>query len=337
MNQPLVSIIVPFYNCEKHVSLCVRSLTLQLLSNVELIFVNDGSTDSTGVLLDEAAKADSRIKVIHKSNGGPGSARALGIKAATCQYIGFADADDKISPELYSTLYAHANQYGADIAICGFYNVIDELTHPTEDEGIKLLGGKALITGDETGNIINLILEERLFASLWNRLYSRQFLLINNIAMPTDIRLHEDMLFNILALKYAKKIAVVDKPLYYYHIGDNSSVSKKYNSSLFDEIERLSTRLLISCTTSYHDKINLLTFKRIIYALRVCINSDNQDVNNECNRILKSSFNRKFLKKISYSILYEAHSGYDRYIKNILLLFAIKMHMLFLLKIVLKD
>lgn len=94
--KPLVSVIVPIYNVEKYLSKCIESIINQTLSNIEIILINDGSTDSSGVIADNYAKNDSRIKVIHKKNGGQGSARNIGIELASGEYIGFVDSDDWI-------------------------------------------------------------------------------------------------------------------------------------------------------------------------------------------------------------------------------------------------
>ena len=101
---PLITIIVPVYNIMEYLPRCVHSITAQTYTNLEVILVDDGSTDGTGMLCDELAKEDARILVLHKENGGSSSARNLGLISAKGAYIGFVDSDDYVEPDLYERL-----------------------------------------------------------------------------------------------------------------------------------------------------------------------------------------------------------------------------------------
>ena len=118
MSKPLLSIIVPVYNVEKYIERCIKSILNQSFTNFELILVDDGSPDNCGKICDEYKKKDSRIKVIHKKNGGLSDARNAGLNIATGKYIGFVDSDDIIHPQMYEKLFNCINKYNSDIVQC---------------------------------------------------------------------------------------------------------------------------------------------------------------------------------------------------------------------------
>lgn len=116
---PLISIIIPIYNIEEYLPRCVHSVSAQTYSNLEILLVDDGSTDGTGALCDELAGEDSRIRVFHKENGGSSSARNLGIAQAKGEYLGFVDSDDYIAPDMYERLYRGIDTFGTKAAQIG--------------------------------------------------------------------------------------------------------------------------------------------------------------------------------------------------------------------------
>ena len=119
---PLISVIVPVYNVEDYLDACVTSITTQSYSNLEILLIDDGSTDRSGDMCDSLALSDSRIRVLHKTNGGLSDARNHGIDIATGSFIVFVDSDDTISPDAISTLYSLAAEHNADIAMATFNN-----------------------------------------------------------------------------------------------------------------------------------------------------------------------------------------------------------------------
>ena len=118
--KPTVSIIVPIYNVEKYLGRCLDSLLAQTLKNIEIIAVNDGSTDLSLKILKEYSIKDSRIKIINKPNGGVSSARNEGIQLASGEFIGFVDPDDWVDPEMYEDMVNHAKNEKADIVMCSY-------------------------------------------------------------------------------------------------------------------------------------------------------------------------------------------------------------------------
>ena len=117
--EPLLTIIVPVYNILEYLPRCVHSITAQTYKNLEILLVDDGSTDGTGELADELAKEDERVRVIHRENGGSSSARNLGISQAKGEYLGFVDSDDYVEPDMYARLYEGIVKYGTSIAQIG--------------------------------------------------------------------------------------------------------------------------------------------------------------------------------------------------------------------------
>ncbi len=122
----MLSIVIPCYNAQKYLRLAVNNLKKQTYEDWEAIFVDDGSTDQTGEILDKLLAGKEKYKVIHKINGGTASARNCGIEAASGKYITFLDADDEIKPDMYEKLVALMENTGADVGVCGFYFKVDK-------------------------------------------------------------------------------------------------------------------------------------------------------------------------------------------------------------------
>ena len=144
MSKPLLSIIVPVYNVEKYIERCIKSILNQSFTNFELILVDDGSPDNCGKICDEYKKKDSRIKVIHKKNGGLSDARNAGIERAKGEYIAFVDSDDFINKYMYEILYKNAKKWDADISICNFKMVCE---NDRIDEDISVICEDAKVYG----------------------------------------------------------------------------------------------------------------------------------------------------------------------------------------------
>ncbi|MBQ7792832.1 MAG: glycosyltransferase family 2 protein, partial [Clostridia bacterium] len=130
-NQPLISIIIPVYNAAHYFERCIKSVLEQTYKNLEIILIDDGSTDGSEKLCDQYKEIDDRIKVVHKKNGGQSSARNLGLTMITGDYVGFVDSDDYIEKDMYEYLYNNMVKYHADISICHFYS---ENSHFTSSE-----------------------------------------------------------------------------------------------------------------------------------------------------------------------------------------------------------
>lgn len=222
---PAISVIVPVYNVEKYLPKCVSSILKQTFSDFELILVDDGSPDGCGVLCDEYAKKDSRVRVIHKKNGGLSDARNVGIDAAKGDYLMFIDSDDWIDVDMLELLYTQAQKYDAQIVECSFRNVFENrMEEETSCSGAVVLG-----TGIDG---IEGILDWKHFKPVaWNKLYHRS--VIGDVRYPVG-KLHEDEFTTYKYFYRAAKIAYVDVSKYNYVKSRAESITAVYKEKNLD-------------------------------------------------------------------------------------------------------
>ena len=178
MSQALISVIIPVYKVEKYLDRCLESIVNQTYKNLEIILIDDGSPDNCPAICDEYAQKDSRIKVIHKANGGVSSARNKGIDVATGDYIGFVDSDDWIEPDMYETLIKNAEQYNSDISRCSY--VISESmsgqTSKSQDNGTIFLEDSIEMRRNQICSNCN--------ANVWSGIYKKSYSSITNLMSP---------------------------------------------------------------------------------------------------------------------------------------------------------
>lgn len=221
-----ISIIIPIYNTGKYLHKCIKSILSQTLTNFELILVDDGSSDDSGVICDEYAKLDNRVKVIHKENEGVSIARNTGINIAQGEYIGFIDSDDWIEYDMYEKLYKLAIENECDIVMCDTVTKYDD--KPDEEDTIIRLPNDILLAKKD---IYPELLCE--FAgSACRCIYKSEIIKGNNVIFPPNIPLSEDRIFNILSMGYAKKIYYTKTPFYNRYIRKGSAVNKYYNNMI---------------------------------------------------------------------------------------------------------
>lgn len=216
MNNELISIIVPIYNAENYLEKCIQSLINQTYKNLEIILINDGSTDNSKKICNEYAKKDQRIKLINQKNSGVSTARNKGMESAQGQYICFVDSDDYISQEFIEKMTNQIITAKADLAICNINNV--------SSKGIKaqnfLPYKNNIITKEDYYKNIN-----NYGGFLWNKIFKKS--LIGNLRLEKDIYYCEDELFVINYVEKCNKISCVNEPLYFYCIHSNSLSSWK--------------------------------------------------------------------------------------------------------------
>lgn len=232
-----ISIIVPVYNVEKYLENCIESILNQTFKNYEVILVNDGSTDKSGEICDKYEKIDSRIKVIHKDNGGLSSARNVGLDIACGKYIGFVDSDDSIHPRMYEILYDLIKKHKVDISCCNYKNTYSICNkYNTDIESTEVI---------EMNNIqaINNLYDKEIGVRLvvaWNKLYSKH--LFDDIRYEVG-RIHEDEFIAHRILYKCEKIVYTNKELYYYLQREGSIMSqisyKRRVDSLLAQSDRM--------------------------------------------------------------------------------------------------
>ena len=220
--EPLLSIIIPAFNIEQYISRALDSLINQSYKNIEVIVVNDGSTDSTGDIIDSYVKKDNRIKVIHKNNEGVSIARNTGIHLAKGDYIGFVDGDDTVDDDMFETLIQNAINYNADISHCGYKMVFPSRTDYYYNTG-------DIVIQDNQEGLKDLLKADRVEPSLNNKIYKSS--LFKDIRLNSKIKHNEDLLANFYLFKKATKSVFYDKCLYNYMIRKGSAATKQVSKN----------------------------------------------------------------------------------------------------------
>lgn len=210
-NKIKMSIILPIYNVEKYLRQCLESVVKQSLKEIEIICVNDGSTDHCEDIINEYAAKDNRVKVINKKNGGLGAARNTGLDAARGEYIWFVDSDDFIAPEACEKIYTLGNNNNSDVILMDvalFWSKVDPILDFLDTDKYKLMAKEGNFRIEDAPWILQT-------HSVWSRVYKREFLLNNGIRNPEQ-RFGEDMLYSYMIAVYAERMIILPEKLYYY-------------------------------------------------------------------------------------------------------------------------
>ena len=229
MKDILVSVIVPVYNVYNYLSKCVDSIVNQTYSNLEIILVDDGSTDGSSELCDEIAMKDSRIKVIHKENGGLSSARNAGIRVCKGDYIGFVDSDDWVEKDMYQCLLEANENNQTGICCAGRYDVYDIDTNKT----IGLNPYKNEVITSEIA-LAKLLTWDTIDSSACDKLFLKE--LFSSVMFPEG-RISEDVAIMYKLFDNAKRISLISKPLYNYFHHNNTITTKAFNSGKLHSLD----------------------------------------------------------------------------------------------------
>lgn len=227
-NMPLISIIIPIYNVEKYLSRCLDSVLAQTYKNLEILLIDDGSTDSSAIICDEYARKDVRIKVFHKSNGGVSSARNLGLDKARGEYIGFIDADDEIHPDMYQMLFTQLQQTKADIAACQVEYIKEGVT-PT----FSVMNRKQFVFESPEDMCICLGGGYYLGGITCNKLFSKN--VIKEIRFNVKTVRAEDTEFLIRISDNVNRFVIIPQILYAYYYHSQSALHRPSLLYLLDE------------------------------------------------------------------------------------------------------
>ena len=250
-----VSVIVPVYNVEKYLRKCLDSIINQTLKDIEIILVNDGSTDSSLSICEEYAEKDKRIIVISKENAGPSHTRNAGLKTAKGEYISFVDSDDYIEENMLETLYNLGKKSSADIVFCNNDIVpfdkfeCSPYPYPT---------GKTVYVSEFKSDINYFQHGDITF--VWRKIYRRNFLSLNNIFFDDTLRFSEDKIFTALCLQHAKSICGTDKILYHYVLREDSLVNI-YILNILDIFYNLNKEILENYKNMSHEEFEKYIFR----------------------------------------------------------------------------
>lgn len=234
MEQPLVSVIVPVYNGEKTIERCLRSIQNQTYSNIEIIVVNDGSTDHTQKVIDKYAASDSRFHAIKKLNSGVSDSRNMGIKAAKGEYLQFVDGDDWIVKQATEEFVKTALTFGCEMVISDYYRV----------RGRKVIAkghinAGPVITKMKYAEFMMEAPANFYYGVLWNKFFKADIIRKFNLSCSPELDWCEDFRFNLEYLLYVGKVGIITKPLYYYVKTKGSLVDTRINFQVTVRTKRI--------------------------------------------------------------------------------------------------
>ncbi len=253
-NNRLISIIVPIYNVEKYLSKCIESLLNQTYTNIEILLVNDGSTDNSKKICEQFKGKDSRIKLINKENGGLSDARNKGLQKSIGKYITFVDSDDYVEKNYIETLYSLITKFNSEIAIADF-RVIKGDKQKIKEKDIK----EYCITSEKA--IDEMLYSDFYYISACSKLYKKE--LFENVEFPKG-KMFEDVGTTYKLIIKANKIACTNKKIYNYVIRNNSITTSKFKSEHYDLIEL--TKIMCEDILKKYPNMEKGVLRRKIYA-----------------------------------------------------------------------
>lgn len=233
IRRPLVSIIIPIYNVEKYLEECFASVVNQTYKNIEIILVDDGSTDDSGKIADKLAEGNVRATVIHKKNGGLSDARNVGMRTARGEYITFIDSDDYVDKEFVRVLVDAATESDADIAQCDNSRRIKDMGNGS--------GKLTILSGQDA--FVSMMKFKSISPPAWGKLYKKSLFDNSGLTFPVG-RIHEDTAILYKLIYFANKIACIDTRLYYYRLNNNSIMTARYTNKHYDSV------------LAYHDELD---------------------------------------------------------------------------------
>ncbi|MBQ8834487.1 MAG: glycosyltransferase [Oscillospiraceae bacterium] len=260
----LISVIVPVYNVEAYLPRCVDSILAQTYSNLEIILVDDGTRDASDKICDDYARKDSRVRVIHKENGGLSSARNAGIDTAKGEYLAFVDSDDWIEPETYETMLGLARQYGVKLVCGGRYDVSSE----TGQREVGLCPPRQeVVDGEEV--VRRIFLWENIDSASWDKLYHRS--LFREIRFPLG-KICEDIPIMYRIVLDAGRVAMCDKPFYNYYHRPGSITTASVSEKTFHFAEHTAVIYPYICLNHPHLKNEARYFRiRSLVHTMLCV------------------------------------------------------------------
>lgn len=225
MKKELISIIIPIYNVENYLMKCLDSVICQTYENLEIILINDGSTDNSLLIAKKYEKRDKKIKLINKKNGGVSSARNSGLDICTGKYVTFIDSDDYVEKDYIETLYNKMKEYDVDIVFSNATNVLGDGKFKSDKKVIKD------ILLDKENTYKELFCERYISCSCWGKLYKTD--IINGIKFDTNLHLDEDFNFLIEVIENINNSLIISKEKYYYIVRENSLFHSAFNENRF--------------------------------------------------------------------------------------------------------
>lgn len=296
----LISVIIPIYNVEAYLDECIASVIAQTYSNLEIILVDDGSPDNCPQMCDEWAAKDSRIRVIHKENGGLSDARNAGIDIATGEYIAFVDSDDWIEPEMYEIMLAALKNENADICACNILSCFPDRICPW--------GCQEYAVG-EPERFLEMIYSDTSFpVAAWNKLYPRW--MWEDIRFPVG-KICEDAFTTYRLVHSAKRIVQIPEALYCYRIRENSIMTSAFRLQRMDEEE--AWRVNYEFIRENYPNLQKRAFDFYLQKVNILIHAISKEQREEF--AVQYRFLRNILKKYLTYILFASGLGLKQRVK----------------------
>ena len=234
MKSNLVSILMPVYNACEYLEETVDSILNQTYEEFELVIVNDGSSDNTGVICNRLEEKDDRIRVIHKENTGVSDTRNIALDNAKGKYIAFIDSDDSVHKDYLKILLSSIEKSNGQLAVCGFKERKIS-TNGQIEELSRVFYPKEVIATEDMKDLIMDFGNSRLLNPLWNKLYSREIIEENNIRFKEEVETGEDFIFNLQYFRKINNICFSKEELYYYIRRNNNSITYQYIDNMYEK------------------------------------------------------------------------------------------------------
>lgn len=297
----LITVVVPIYKVEKYLEKCIDSIIKQTYENLEIILVDDGSPDKCPQICDEYAKNDSRIRVIHKENGGVSSARNIGMENARGKWIAFIDADDWIEEKYFEKMLDRVKTNDADIVLCGYNRVM-----PNCNIKINSNGGDEKVNAKEY--LIKVLNPQTGYGFVHMKIIKKQ--VIGDTRFDTDLKVGEDALFNIEISKKINTAILVKEALYNYR-NNSESVVKKFDKNYVDKYLKSMVKNRKYIFENYNDEeikqnyYNFVAFHVMLIAVNYCYHPENKEKNklSVLKKVCKQKEYKEGIEKSNYNNL----------------------------------
>ncbi len=299
----MLSVIIPVYNVEDYLNECLDSVINQTLEDIEIICIDDGSTDNSPNILKEYQKKDSRIKIITKENGGQATARNLGIKEAQGEYIAFVDSDDFIEPTMFEKLYTKAKDNNLDIAMCKIATYDNQTKEIKDNVWYYMLGVFRDFEKDIFNHKDTKEFTCHIAVTPYNKIYKTTLLKENNILFPEGLIFEDEKFFYDTYLR-AKRVSIVDEFLYYYRINRKGSTVDTIKDNDFSDIIPISKliRETFKETDNYED-YKILLSNRFIHLQLARFTQTSQKYKENFFNLLKSDLEEVLADRTIYDNL----------------------------------
>ncbi len=282
MKEPLISVIVPVYKAEKYLDRCVNSIINQTYKNLEIILVDDGSPDESGKMCDLFAEKDSRIKVIHKENGGQSSARNVALDIMTGDYVGFVDSDDWIEKDMFSCLYSLVEEHGAEIAVCGVQ--CDWSSGKTTFFNSNYPKEKEIEHWTKIDALRELPLNNKITNAPWNKLFERR--IFDGLRMREG-SVFEDFEIMPKCVERADKIVYNPIPMYHYIMTEESTTRGTFQEKRFVEAE-ISREIVQRYRENYPELMGYVNARHVeIYLSLIYASAKSPQFSERRNQLMK--------------------------------------------------